>query len=680
MQRHAVATLFLIAGLLAGCGSSKKSAAPTASKITITPSTPSLEVGRFASLAANVTDANGATLSGQTVTWSSSNTAIVDVSTNGAICAGKWDSETTPTICSVANPPAIGSAVITASAGGVSGTVTVFTHAHIARLVISTSGSGCTSQGQTQSFFFSAFDSSNNDISASVGPVSYSTSDSSVGTIDVNGVVTAKRPGAAQVNATASGTNALPAPFTTCPPASIVIGQQGNTTVTDFTVASPQSTTLAATVTDTKGNPISDLALTYSSSAPGVASVATSSLTGTVTANSAGRVGVVASCTPASCNPGVNKPIYSNVATFTVTGSSSPKVVAASANSNTVAIIDSTNAVVASPTIPSVTVNGTTTTPQLNSVLMSGDGTKAFFGSNVAVLTLDLGTNSFLTTAFLFSGKVLAASAEGSKVLVTDGGSFSIIDVSATQATTYPILNATAADLSLDTLKLFAVSGGTLNAVNRVGVAVTPITLAASGSDVKFLKQGSVAFVAEPGANAQIFATCDSSPLGSVAAQPQLLASSSDSTRMFGANTTTVFSITPTVTPEATPITDPLRQTDCAPQVSTSVASAALGATITPRQVIAAPNGSRAVVLGDTTSVFSYPDNGTVTAIPLSNGGTSTTGGITPDGATLYVGTTAGDVQRIDLAGGVVLQSIAAGLKNGAGTVVAPDFVAVRPK
>jgi hypothetical protein len=328
--------------------------------------------------------------------------------------------------------------------------------------------------------------------------------------------------------------------------------------------------------------------------------------------------------------------------------------------------------------VPSVTVNGTTSTPQLNSVVMSGDGNRAFFGSNVAVLTLDLNANSFLTTAFLFSGKVLAASADGSKVLVTDGGSFSVIDVTATQSNTYPILNATAADLSLDTLKLFAVSGNTLNAVNRVATAVTPITLAASGSDVKFLKQGSVAFVAEPGANAQIFATCDNSSLGSVAAQPQLLASSFDSARMFGANTTTVFSIAPTVTPPAIPTANP---TDCAPQISTSVASAALGPTVSPRQVLAAQNASRAVVLGDATSVFIYNNTtNAVNAVALSNGGTSTTGGITPDGATLYVGTTSGDVQKIDLASGVVLQAIAAGLKNGAGTGVAPDFVAVRPK
>jgi hypothetical protein len=675
MQRQAVAVFALIAGLIAGCGSSSKSKTPTAASLTISPSNPSLDVGRFTALKATIVDSSGAPITSLTPTWSSSKPNVVDVSTNGAICAGKWDSTTTPTICT---PGPVDSAVITATAGGVSGSVTVTTHVHIARLVLTTLPTGCTSQNQQQQFSFTAFDSSNVDISASVGPPTLSISDLTIGSIDSNAIVTAKRPGQAQVNASISGTNALPATFTVCPPASISIGLSGSPNVTDFTLASPQTATLAATVIDIKGNPITDLGLTFTSSAPGVASVAPSALTATVTANVVGRAGIVASCTPPTCNPGVNKPIYSNVATFTVTGSPSPKVIAASANSSSIAIIDSTNTVSATVSLPSVNVNGTATIPQLNSVVISGDGSRAFFGSNVGVLTMDLNTNTFSTTTFLFAGKVFAASTDGTKVLVSDGGSFTVIDTTTGgNSGVFPILNAVAADLSLDSIKVFAVSGGTLNAVNRAAPAVTPIPLAATGSDVKFLKQGTIAFVAEPGASTQIFATCDNSPLGSVAATPQLLASSNDSARMFGANTTTVFSITPTITPIATPTPGP---TDCAPTASTSVTSAALGATITPRQVIAAPNASRAVVLGDTTSVFSYADGGAVTVIPLSGGGTSTTGGITSDSATLYVGTTNGDVQRIDLGGGVVLQSIPAGLKDGAGTATFPDIVAVRPK
>jgi len=677
MQRPAVVVLALVAGFLAGCGSGgSKSKTPTAGSLTISPSSPSLEVGRFTTLTATILDSSGAPITSLTPTWSSSKPNVVDVSTNGAICAGKWDSTTTPTICT---PGPVDSAVITATAGGVSGSVTVTTHVHIARLVIGSNVSECTSQGQTQQFFAVALDAANQDITSSVGPVTFTTSDATVGTIDGSGVMTAKRPGAAQVNASVSGTNGLPAPFITCPPAAIAIGLQGTPAQTDFAVAAPQTTVLAATVTDTKGNPITDLPLTFLSSAPGIASVATTALTGTVTANVAGRAGVVASCSPPTCSSGVNKPIYSNVATFTVTGSPTPKIVAASANSNTIAIIDQTNTVVATPSIPAVTVNGVAKNPVLNSLVIAGDGSKAFFGSDVGVLQLDLNQNTFLTTVPLFPGRVLAASVDGAKVLVGDG-SFSVIDLAAGTAGTQLITAAGSADISLDKAKVYMAVGSTLNSENGNGLGLIALPLSNAASDVRFIKQGSIAFVAEPGANAQIFATCDDSSLGNVAAQPQLLASSFDSSRMFGANTTTVFSITPTITPVATPITDPAHQADCAPTVNTSVTSAPLGTTVSPRQVIAAPNASRAVVLGDTTSVFSYADGGAVTAIPLSGGGTSTTGGVTTDGATLYVGTTNGDIQRIDLASGVVLQSIPAGLKNGAGTAVFPDFVAVRPK
>jgi hypothetical protein len=673
MQRYAVLVFALTAVLIAGCGSGK-SKTPTATTVTVSPSTASLEVGRFLALTATVVDANGTTLTSLTPTWSTSNANIVDVSTNGAICAGKWNSTTAPTICTPGTP---GQATITATAGGASGSVIVSTHIHIARLVVgSNAGTTCTSQGQTQQFFAVAFDAANQDITSSVGAVTFSVSDSTVASIDGAGLVTAKRPGAALVTASVSDASALPATFTTCPPAAIVIGQQGNMAQTAFTVASPQTTVLAATVTDTKGNPVTDLALTFASSAPGVASVTTNALTGTVTANVVGQAGIVASCSPPACNPGVNRTIVSNVAKFTITGALTQKVVAASANSNTIAIIDQTNAVVATPTIPPVTVNGAVKNPVLNSIVMAGDGSKVFFGSDVGVLQLDLSTNTFLTTVFLFPGRVLASSADGAKVLVGDG-SFTVLDVSANTAGTQLITGKGSADISLAKTKAYMAVGSTLNSVNGAGTASTALGLASAATDVRFLEQGSIAFVAEPGANVQIFVACDDSSAGSVAAQPQLLASSNDSTRMFGANTTTVFSITPTVAPPAIPTPG---ISDCAPQVSTTVTSAALGATISPRQVLAAPNASRAVVLGDSTSVFSYADGGAVTTIPLSGGGTSTTGGITPDSALLYVGTTNGDVQKIDLGSGLVLQSIPAGLKNGAGTGVAPDFVAVRPK
>lgn len=58
--------------------------APVAS-VTVTPSTASVATGSTVALSANVRDANGAALSGRTVTWSSSSTQTATVSSNGVV-------------------------------------------------------------------------------------------------------------------------------------------------------------------------------------------------------------------------------------------------------------------------------------------------------------------------------------------------------------------------------------------------------------------------------------------------------------------------------------------------------------------------------------------------------------------------------------------------------------------
>jgi YVTN family beta-propeller protein len=64
----------------------------------------------------------------------------------------------------------------------------------------------------------------------------------------------------------------------------------------------------------------------------------------------------------------------------------------------------------------------------------------------------------------------------------------------------------------------------------------------------------------------------------------------------------------------------------------------------------------------------------------LTGGGAPTTGGITNDGASLYVGATAtNDVQKIDTATGAVTAQIAVNLKKADGTATVPDLVIVKP-
>src|SRR4051812_39618243 len=153
MQRLAVFCFALVLCLLAlaGCGGGgKKTAVSTPTTLTITPASLSIESGKFATLAATVKDQNGNTLTGQTVTWSTSNSAVVDVTpTTGAVCGGKWNSTTAPTVC---NTGPLGFADITATSGTLSAKITVTVFPHVSRVVVAPMTAVCVSQGQTLQF------------------------------------------------------------------------------------------------------------------------------------------------------------------------------------------------------------------------------------------------------------------------------------------------------------------------------------------------------------------------------------------------------------------------------------------------------------------------------------------------------------------------------------------------
>ncbi len=83
-------------------------APPTVSAVHVTPATSTILKGQTAQFSATVVDSTGAAISGQTVTWSSSNQTIATVSATG-----------------LATAMAAGSAVITATSGSKSATVSV---------------------------------------------------------------------------------------------------------------------------------------------------------------------------------------------------------------------------------------------------------------------------------------------------------------------------------------------------------------------------------------------------------------------------------------------------------------------------------------------------------------------------------------------------------------------------
>jgi hypothetical protein len=88
---------------------------PVVTSVNVTPGSASVQVGGTTQLSATVLDANGATMSGQTVTWSSSNTGVATVSGSGLVTG-----------------VAGGTATITATSSGKQGTAAVTVSAPIA--------------------------------------------------------------------------------------------------------------------------------------------------------------------------------------------------------------------------------------------------------------------------------------------------------------------------------------------------------------------------------------------------------------------------------------------------------------------------------------------------------------------------------------------------------------------
>src|SRR5712671_3891656 len=127
---------------ISGCGGGNSSSTGVATTVTLTPATLSLDFGQVSSISVIVTDASGNVLSTPTTTFQSSNTAIATISASGLICAGTWDSLTTPVVCTPTNTA--GTANITAVAAGITSSATVVTvHPRIASLTISAPVTPC---------------------------------------------------------------------------------------------------------------------------------------------------------------------------------------------------------------------------------------------------------------------------------------------------------------------------------------------------------------------------------------------------------------------------------------------------------------------------------------------------------------------------------------------------------
>jgi hypothetical protein len=636
----------LLLAALAGCGGSKK-AATASNTIRVAPTTLSLNLGDVAAISASVVDANGATVSNPAIlTYSSSNTAVANVSTGGLVCAGKWDANFIVCDTTGVQP---GTANITVTSGSLTATVPVFIHLHIDRVTISPATVNCVSSTQTQQLTAKAF-SNGVDITSSVGPFTWNSLSVDVATVDSNGLVTGKTPGAAGIVASVTAVNSQSAAWVTCPVQTINIHLASGPGTTFSLGAAGNTVNLAADVLDSHGIAVS-VPLTWSSTRPAVANVNGAAL---VTAVAPGTTTISADCA-SSCNIGLASE-YSNAVVGTVAGTSASTVYATGTATTSLVPIDTgTNAAGTAITLPFMP----------NSLLFNFSGTTAYLGSSSGLMAVDTTANT-VTQNTGAPGTVLAISPDNNRVIVAGASTVFVLGVgSGVGSEASSIASATAADFTPDSRGAYIVAGNTL--YFWTPGSFRPVTLSSVATGVKFLPNGPFGYLVGGGATNGVTAraTCDNSLADSILTPgaPTLLAPLPDASAVVVVDSPGIDVITVNTT-----------RAGCPPPLSDTLASVNFGAgSFTARQLIVLPDGSKAFVTSDQGKLLGFT---TATSapftIPLVGGANAFTGGTTLDGTKLYVGGSDNTVHRIDVASNTDAQQIGVSFK--------PDLVAVRPK
>jgi trimeric autotransporter adhesin len=400
------------------------------------------------------TTCKGQSASVSSYQYGTTNNQLVDISPGGNLCAGTWNRNSSGgipnyTICSLPNPlPDTGGlpygiVYITASAGGVtSNPVTIYVHPKTTSVALygpptclsqgqtsQLDGQACYSIGATQYELCApasiapadytcplpAGVSSVPSCSGVIGAFNYQSGNTSIFTIDQYGVLTSVQPGTAAVTASISGTGASAGYVSTCPPRSIQILLNGQTS---GTVTQGVTQNLTTTATDILGNPIVGLALNYQST--NVVDV-TASATGGVAANFPGTAAIYAVCQPSNCNPapinevgvqGTGLSISSNSVNITVPGTATTYAWFGAPNQSQY---------FSQVELLTGTVGATVRTPYLpNSMAMDALGSNIYMGNSHELMIYTASSNSLSKEDNTVPGVVLAVSPDNTMVLIND--------------------------------------------------------------------------------------------------------------------------------------------------------------------------------------------------------------------------------------------------------------------
>src|SRR5207245_2647053 len=211
---------------VAGC-------AVSVASVAVTPSPAGVQVGLTLQLTATPKDANGNPLSGRVITWASDNTSVATVDGNGLVTA-----------------VAVGSATITATSEGKSGTSVVTVTAVPVASVTVTPSPATVQQGSTVQLTATPQDANGNPLSGRV--VTWSSDNTAVARVNGSGLVTGVAAGTATIAATSEGQSGTSdVTVTLAPVASVAV------TPSPASVQVGQTVQLTATPKDANGNPLS---------------------------------------------------------------------------------------------------------------------------------------------------------------------------------------------------------------------------------------------------------------------------------------------------------------------------------------------------------------------------------------------------------------------------------------
>ena len=220
---------------------------PVVTKVDVSPGSANIFVGKTATFTATPKDVDGATVTGKSIAWSSSDQSIATVS-NGVVTAVKP-----------------GNATITAAVGSVQGTATVAVAAPVASVEVTPATPSVVIGGTTQ-LTATLKDAGGNVLTDRT--VTWTSDNDLIASVSSTGLVTTKSVGTATITATVEGKSATAkVTITPVPVASVSVSPATSSLVIGATVQ------LSATTKDESGNTLSGRTVTWTTSDASVASV-----------------------------------------------------------------------------------------------------------------------------------------------------------------------------------------------------------------------------------------------------------------------------------------------------------------------------------------------------------------------------------------------------------------------